>query len=221
MIIDAVVVWVDDPDGPDLLVPVGDLPMIVRAIHCVLDSRHVEHADVLVPADRVSAVELACRGLPVHVRAGLASVPVRTHIDQRAGPVTGDDPFVTGGDRIALLHDASRPLAPSDLVDAVVEAVRAGHPAAVPVLPMTDTVKQVDAAGLVVASPDREQLRIVQTPVALRARLLGEPPLRSVAKLVESGLGVHCVPGHPLAFPVRTAWDLQLAQLLAEPGRAG
>ena len=181
----------------------------------------VERVVVLVPADRVSAVELACRGLPVRVRAGLDSDPVRTHIDQRAGPGSGDGAFVTNSDRIVLLHEATRPLAPPDLARSVVEAVCAGHPAAAPVLPMTDTVKQVDAAGLVVASPDREQLRVVQTPVALRARQVADPPLRAVARLVESGLSVHCVPGHPLAFPIRTAWDLQLARLLVEPGRAG
>jgi 2-C-methyl-D-erythritol 4-phosphate cytidylyltransferase len=221
MIIDAVVVWLDDRDGPDPLSSIGDQPMIARAVRCLLDARLVERVDVLVPAARVRVVESACRGLPIRVLAGVGSDPVRTHVDQRAGLGSGDGAFVTNSDRIVLLHEAVRPLAPPDLANTVVEAVRAGHPAAAPVLPMTDTVKQVDAAGLVVASPDREQLRVAQTPVALRARLVTGPPLRAVARLVESGVNVHCVPGHPLAFPIRTAWDLQLARLLVEPGRSG
>lgn len=221
MTIRAVVVWLDDRDGPGPLSPIGDQPMIARAVRCLLDAHVVECVDVLVPAGRVSAVELACQGLPVRVRAGLELAPDRTHIDQRAGPGPGDGSVATNSDGIVLLHDATRPLAPPDLASAVVEAVRAGHRAAVPVLPVTDTVKQVDAAGLVVASPDREQLRVTQTPVALRARLVTEPPLRAVARLVECGVSVHCLAGHPLAFPVRTDWDLQLARLLVEPGRVG
>jgi 2-C-methyl-D-erythritol 4-phosphate cytidylyltransferase len=221
MIIDAVVVWFDDRDGPAPLSEIGDQPMIVRSIRGLLDARVAECVDVLVPADLVSSVRFACRGLPARVRAGHGSDPVRTHVDQRAGPASGDGAVVTNSDHVVLLHDAARPLAPPDLANAVVEAVRAGHPGAVPVLPMTDTVKQVDASGLVVASPDREQLRVAQTPVAVRAGPVTDQPLWAVARLVESGVSVHCVPGHPLAFPVRTAWDLELARMLVEPGRGG
>ncbi len=44
---------------------------------------------------------------------------------------------------VVLVHDAARPLAPSELVDAVASAVLAGHGAVVPGLAMTDTVKRV------------------------------------------------------------------------------
>ena len=44
---------------------------------------------------------------------------------------------------VVLVHDAARPLAPSELVDAVARAVLAGHGAVVPGVPMTDTVKRV------------------------------------------------------------------------------
>ena len=67
-----------------------------------------------------------------------------------------------------------------------------------PALPLTDTVKLVDADGLVLGSPDRDGLRVVQSPWVGRAE-------SSVA---------HLVPGDPLAFAVRTEWDLELAELL-------
>jgi 2-C-methyl-D-erythritol 4-phosphate cytidylyltransferase len=94
------------------------------------------------------------------------------------------------------------------------------------VLPVTDTVKQVGEAGLVLASPDRTMLRALQTPIALRGDVLppgalGGSPLSEVARLVESGAPVHCVDGHPLAFPVRTAWDLELARMMLPPGGCG
>lgn len=230
MIITAVVVCDDRLDGPDSLALVGGVPMAVRAVRSVLASEVAEHVDVLVRADRIDAVEQACRGLPVSVRAGLA--PVRTHADQRAGTHTGDGSVTTRLGGVLLLHDANRPLAPPGLVSAVVDAVRQGHPAAVPVLPMTDTVTQVDRSGLLSSSPDRATLRVLQTPLALDLDVLDpdvldlEPlpapdPMRLVLRLLESGVAVHCVPGHPLAFPLRTAWDLELADLLTAPGSSG
>ena len=56
---------------------------------------------------------------------------------------------------VVCVHDAARPLASVELFGAVVEAVARGADAAVPALPVTDTVKVVDADGTVVATPDR------------------------------------------------------------------
>ena len=51
--------------------------------------------------------------------------------------------------RIALVHDAARAFTPPEVVARVVDAVAAGAPAVVPVLPVADTVKLVDAGGVV------------------------------------------------------------------------
>ena len=82
---------------------------------------------------------------------------------------------------------------------AVAEAVLGGQDAAVPALPLTDTVKRVDAEGFVRGRPDREGLRVVQSP------WMGRPGATTVA---------HLVAGDPLAFAVRTEWDLELAEQL-------
>lgn len=115
------------------------------------------------------------------------------------------------------MHDARRPLAPSELVKAVLHAVRSGHDVAVPVVPLADTVKLVDGGGLLRSAADRSELRVVQTPQAFRAGLLpaGLDPLDAAAALAASGVVVHTVVGDPLAFPVRNGWDLELARLLA------
>jgi 2-C-methyl-D-erythritol 4-phosphate cytidylyltransferase len=61
---------------------------------------------------------------------------------------------------------------------------------------------------------------VLQTPVAVRADLLGEElaadPLEHVRRCLAGGAEVHTVPGDPAAFAVRSAWDLELARLLAE-----
>jgi 2-C-methyl-D-erythritol 4-phosphate cytidylyltransferase len=73
---------------------------------------------------------------------------------------------------VILVHDAARPLASADLFRRVVAAVEAGADAAVPGVAVSDTVKQIDAAGHVVATPDRASLVAVQTPQAFAASAL-------------------------------------------------
>jgi len=73
---------------------------------------------------------------------------------------------------IICVHDAARPFATADLFDAVIDAVVGGADCAVPGIVVTDTIKVVDANGMVVSTPDRETLRAVQTPQAFRAAAL-------------------------------------------------
>ncbi|MBB1089770.1 bifunctional 2-C-methyl-D-erythritol 4-phosphate cytidylyltransferase/2-C-methyl-D-erythritol 2,4-cyclodiphosphate synthase [Rhodopseudomonas palustris] len=68
---------------------------------------------------------------------------------------------------IVLIHDAARPFVTPDLISrAIVAAGRTG--AALPVVVINDTVKQINAEGCVEATPDRARLRIAQTPQAFR-----------------------------------------------------
>ncbi len=68
---------------------------------------------------------------------------------------------------IVLVHDAARPYATPDLIARAIAAAGAAD-AAVPVLAVTDTVKRVDADGVVTETLDRAALRAVQTPQAFR-----------------------------------------------------
>jgi 2-C-methyl-D-erythritol 4-phosphate cytidylyltransferase len=91
---------------------------------------------------------------------------------------------------------------------------------AVPTMPLTDTVKSVDDRGLVTGTPDRAGLRVLQTPIAARSRLLpdciADDPLAVIRHHTAAGGSVHAVPGHPAAFAVRSVWDLELAELVAD-----
>lgn len=68
---------------------------------------------------------------------------------------------------IVLIHDAARPFASETVI---LRAAMAGlaHGAAIPVLPVADTLARVDGHGLLVGNPDRNAYRIVQTPQAFR-----------------------------------------------------
>ena len=118
---------------------------------------------------------------------------------------------------VVLVHDAARCLAPAALFDRLAEAVRAGAPAVVPGLAVTDTIKQVDGDGRVVATPERSSLRAVQTPQAFRRSVLvdahasGEDATDDAALVERLGGVVTVVDGDPLAFKVTTPDDLERA----------
>lgn len=121
-----------------------------------------------------------------------------------------------------LVHDAARAFTPASVISAVVAAVSAGAPAVVPVLPVTDTVKRVDSAGVVVATPDRADLRIVQTPQGFLVDVLcraydayPDDATTDDAGLVERlGVPVATIPGHPHAMKITTPFDLAVAEEL-------
>jgi 2-C-methyl-D-erythritol 4-phosphate cytidylyltransferase len=201
------------------LTPVGDVPMVVRAVRTLLAGTFVERVAVVAADVLRPGIERVCADAPVDVRSPAALHEIRAHTVQRRRGTGSDDLLTAGGEEIVLLHDACRPLAPGELATAVVEAVRGGHRMAVPVLPLTDTVKSVDDRGAVTGTPDRAALRVLQTPVALRAGMLptdaGENPLAAVRRFTADGGDVRTVTGHPAAFAVRSAWDLELAELIA------
>ena len=69
---------------------------------------------------------------------------------------------------VVLVHDAARPLTPAQVTARVIDAVRAGAGAVIPVLPVTDTLKSVDASGVVTGTPRRADMVAVQTPQGFR-----------------------------------------------------
>jgi 2-C-methyl-D-erythritol 4-phosphate cytidylyltransferase len=131
-------------------------------------------------------------------------------------------------DGIVLVHDVARCLAPPDMFGRVIGAVRDGHPAVVPGLPVTDTVKVVDPDGRVLATPDRESLRGIQTPqgflrgVLEHAHGYAKAEVASAtddAGLVEQAGGlVRVVAGDHRALKITSPLDLTLAAALLQEG---
>jgi 2-C-methyl-D-erythritol 4-phosphate cytidylyltransferase len=117
-----------------------------------------------------------------------------------------------------LVHDAARPYAPVAVAEAVLAALRGGERAVVPTLPVTDTVKRVDAAGYVVDTPDRYALRAVQTPQGFDRSVLDAAHASAAeatddAALVEAlGVRVLTIDGDVRATKITTPADLLAAQ---------
>ncbi len=79
---------------------------------------------------------------------------------------------------VVLIHDAARPFVSAAVISRAIEAAgRTG--AALPVVPVTDTIKQVTPSGDVGATPDRATLRSAQTPQAFRFDLILEAHRRA------------------------------------------
>lgn len=126
---------------------------------------------------------------------------------------------------LVLVHDAARALTPAEVFDTVIAAVRAGHGAVVPALPVTDTIKQVGAADdgstRVLRTPDRSTLVAVQTPQGFDREVLERAHAQAPAGLAATddagmveALGdeqVTVVPGAARALKITTAPDLALA----------
>ena len=85
-------------------------------------------------------------------------------------------------------------------------------------MPVTDTIKVVDAAGAVVATPDRSSLVAVQTPQAFRADVLrraharGDDGTDDAALVERLGGRVVIVPGEPWNRKITEPDDLEWAR---------
>jgi 2-C-methyl-D-erythritol 4-phosphate cytidylyltransferase len=179
-------------------------------------TRVIDHA--LAPLVQV------CDGIVVVLPPGFAWKGTGTPVD---GGATRSD-SVRAGLRaipedadIVVVHDAARPLATPALFDAVIAAVQAGADAAVPGIPVSDTLKRVEGER-VLETVDRERLVAVQTPQAFRAFVLRAAHAQGGyttddAALVEAARGqVVIVPGDPRNLKITTPDDLLVAAALLD-----
>lgn len=128
---------------------------------------------------------------------------------------------------IVLVHDAARCFAPTELFDRVAKAVEEYGFGVVPVLPIADTIKQVDG-DVVLSTIDRENLRSTQTPQGFRFIELFENYQKATedftddAALMQSfGEVIHSVIGNDLAFKITHPEDLEYAKTLVSATRTG
>lgn len=119
---------------------------------------------------------------------------------------------------VVAIHDAARPFVSAQIISEAVQMARKTG-AAVPAVPLKDTVKVTDAAGRVQATPDRDTLAAVQTPQcfarALYLQALAEVPAQKAclvtddASLFElAGLPVTLTPGEYQNCKITTPEDL-------------
>jgi 2-C-methyl-D-erythritol 4-phosphate cytidylyltransferase len=206
-------------DIPKALVPVRGEPLLTHALRGLFQSRAVQYAVVAAPPGESRGVTDAVARL---------DSPDRVHVIPGGPDRTSSVALALAYAlarlprfEVVLVHDAARAFAPPELIHTVACAVRADVPAVIPVLPVADTVKLLDAAGMVVATPDRAALAVVQTPQGFTVDLLrrahaavaeGQGSTDDAGLVERLGEPVATVPGHPYAMKVTTPFDLAVAE---------
>lgn len=189
--------------APKQFLSLGGRRVIDRSITTA--ARHSDGIVAVLPAE-VDLGYTEAGGRPVHAVAGG---------DSRSGSVRNGLAAVPDHAEVVLIHDAARPLTPDAVYERVVDAVRAGAAAVVPVLEVTDSLRH-RAGGAV----DRSDFAAVQTPqgfpaAGIRAAHASGGDASDDATLVEQhGEAVTMVDGDRAALKLTTPLDLQIAELL-------
>jgi 2-C-methyl-D-erythritol 4-phosphate cytidylyltransferase/2-C-methyl-D-erythritol 2,4-cyclodiphosphate synthase len=198
-------------------------PVVARSIEALAVDPRVRSVLCVIGEDHLTPYREAVGMLPDAV-AGLLLDPVRGGATRQESVWAGLEALDRSDMRpeIVLVQDAARPLVSPDLVArAIAAADRFG--AAVPGVPVTDTVKLIDEAGAVEATPERSRLRAVQTPQAFRfpallaahrkARDAGACSLTDDAAVVEwTGGRVHVFEGDVTNIKITNSGDFATAE---------
>ncbi len=202
----------------------GSKPMLVHSVGLFAGHESASQIIVAVPeGDFESAKGILSTYFPVELFQLVAGGLTRQQSIYNALEA------IKGKPDLVAVHDAARPLASTSLLDRLIEtALKSG--AVVPVIPLADTAKQVGNKGMVLSTPPRESLRLVQTPQVFRFELLMLAYRNALKKglsatddsaLIELlGKPVKTVEGELSNLKVTSALDLALATILLD-GRKG
>jgi len=197
--------------------PIGGEPMLRRALSMFAEHGSVGLVQPVIRSEDLGLFEAATANinmLPPTFGGATRQASVRAGLEALS-PLHPD---------IVLIHDAARPFASAALVSRTIAATqRTG--AAIPALPVTDTVKSVDAEGLVDQTLDRNALRLVQTPQGFafaplleahrRAAYAGREDFTDDAALAEwAGMKVSVFSGEPGNIKITNTDDFARAEAM-------
>jgi 2-C-methyl-D-erythritol 4-phosphate cytidylyltransferase len=201
-------------DIPKAFLELGGLSLLTRSALAMSTV-----ADILIIAAPVVGLDEAS--------TQVAQVDAEIHIvaggEHRQESVANALRMVPEDVSIILVHDAARPLVPIEVTQNVVAAIRGGAKAAIPVLPLVDTIKRVNNQGIAIETVDRNQLRRVQTPQGFDRATLDlayrnpEVVATDDAGLMDAlGIPVVTVAGDERSLKITTMADVQHALSLLE-----
>ena len=204
---------------PKAFLSVGDSPILVWAARSALACPQVGALVVTAPLGFEEAARVLLDGLGGSVTVVTGGQTRQASVRAALAEVPPQVPYV-------LVHDAARPFVSPDLFSRVLEAVRGEAAGALPVLPLTDTVKRV-SGGWVTATIARNELGLAQTPQAFRSDVLrasheaaiSEALTDDAAVLEHSGHRVRAIAGDPNNVKITTMLDLIAARERVEGAR--
>ena len=193
----------------------ADLP---KALLKLIDKTLVEHAvDSLAPVAQLIVVT-APAGFEDKFKSVLGDqVKVITGGVLRSDSIRVALAEIGNEYEFVLVHDAARAIASTQLATKVINELANGEQAVIPALDVVDTIKEVDANGYVRNTPERANLRAVQTPQGFVKSVLAHAhesteDATDDAALVEAiGIKVKVIAGEERALKITTKSDLARA----------
>src|SRR5512133_3259647 len=201
-------------DRPKAFAPLNDRPLIAESLERLDASEWIEGIVVAAPPEW----EEPCILVAEEVAAGKVAGTV-TGGATRSESVQAALAEAPEEATVVVVHDAARPLVTDEVIERVITALGDGWDGAIPVLPLSDTIKRVDGEA-VTETLDRYQLVAAQTPQAFVAPVLRDAfstlqqtvtKSTDCASLVEaSGGRVRAVEGDRRLVKVTEPADLEL-----------
>jgi len=212
-------------DQPKQFLRLSGRAVLSRAIEAFTAHPMLSRAMVVIHPDDGEAVAAAFAETPHPAACAIQSC--HGGASRQESVAHGLKALADGGfpeDGIVLIHDAARPFVSDAFITRAIAAALQHH-AAIPVLPIADTIAEMDDAGHLKTNPDRARLRAVQTPQAFRfglirqaherAARLGKSDFTDDAGLAKwAGHPVAVFAGCPRAFKLTTPDDLDRARRL-------
>jgi 2-C-methyl-D-erythritol 4-phosphate cytidylyltransferase/2-C-methyl-D-erythritol 4-phosphate cytidylyltransferase/2-C-methyl-D-erythritol 2,4-cyclodiphosphate synthase len=149
-----------------VLLTLGGEPILVRTLKTFSAVEEVGELIVVVAADEVTAVEGQLQKV-----SGLKPFQVVAGGSERQYSIYNGLKQVAAAADVVLVHDAARPLVSVKTIQTVIDTARSMG-GAIAAVPAKNTIKVVDAEGLVVDTPQRSTLWEVQTPQGFRKDIL-------------------------------------------------
>lgn len=198
---------------------VAGKPMLLHAVHAFQRRADVSLVVCVLPKSRVGDPP------PWLFQADLDRLLVSVGGRERGDSVWNGLEDLPEDIRVAVIHDAARPLVTDETIDRVIAAARGGT-GAVAALPVVDTLKEVDDRGRVLRTVDRSRLWRAQTPQAfpremiehayVQARRDGVTATDDAALCERLGLPVMVVRGSERGMKITDEADFGRAEALAE-----
>src|SRR5215212_1193694 len=160
-------------DYPKQYKMMAGAPMVRESLRVFTEHPQIDLVLAVIHPDDSARFASAAEGLRV-------ATPVPGAVTRQGSVRAGLEALGAEAPAIVLVHDAARPFTSAALVSrAIAAAAKSG--AAVPGLPVTDTVKLIDGEGGVAATLNRAALRTVQTPQAFAYPTLLDAHRRAAA----------------------------------------
>lgn len=208
---------------PKQFLEVAGRAVLVRTVERVREALPESEIVVVLPEAHVSLWRECCEraGCRVEHRVAMGGA---TRFDSVASGIAA----LSEGCELIAVHDGVRPLLSSAMIRRGVECARESW-AAVPVIAVVDSIREVDSEGS--HAVDRSRLRAVQTPQVFRADLLRRAYAEVGARLEDrskatddasvvemAGCKVALYEGEPQNLKLTTPTDLRVAEIILSNG---